>query len=74
MDKNTPLKSPFSSKLIHIGIVVRDMDNFIERLSSMGIGPFRSFEYNPPIQEMLPYRGKPFNPDVNIYVAKKFIY
>jgi methylmalonyl-CoA/ethylmalonyl-CoA epimerase len=38
MEKNTT-ESPFS-KLIQVGLVVRDMDKTIERLTSLGIGPF----------------------------------
>ena len=38
MEKNTS-ESPFS-KLIQVGLVVRDMDKAIERLTSLGIGPF----------------------------------
>jgi len=38
MDENTAA-SPFS-KVIQVGLVVRDMDKTVARLTSLGIGPF----------------------------------
>jgi methylmalonyl-CoA/ethylmalonyl-CoA epimerase len=40
MEKSVATDTPFS-KVIQIGVVVRDMDKTIERLSSLGIGPFK---------------------------------
>src|SRR4030067_2893711 len=40
MENAAPEQSPFS-KVTQIGIVVRDMDKAVERLSSLGIGPFK---------------------------------
>ncbi len=37
--KNAEPKSPFSD-LIHVGILVRDMDKAVEYYQSLGIGPF----------------------------------
>lgn len=50
-------KSPFAN-LIQIGVVVKDMDKAIERLSLLGIGPFYS-KMPPPTAKSL-FRSKPF--------------
>ncbi len=39
-------ESPFT-KVIQIGIVIRDMDKTIERLTSLGIGPFQEMTLPP---------------------------
>ena len=49
-------KSTFS-KLVQIGIIVKDMDATIERLSSYGIGPFEHRAVPAGAKEW--YRGKP---------------
>ena len=46
--KNNIEKTPFTNKLIQVGIVVRDMEKTVERLVSLGIGPFTSLK-KPPI-------------------------
>jgi methylmalonyl-CoA/ethylmalonyl-CoA epimerase len=59
MKENKGTGSPFS-KLLHVGIVVRDMDKAVKRLESLGIGPFEpvSKSLPPPVGQSL-YRGKP---------------
>jgi catechol 2,3-dioxygenase-like lactoylglutathione lyase family enzyme len=47
MKKKTPAKSPSHNKLRHIGIVVRDIDKAVERLESLGIGPFGPVSFPP---------------------------
>ena len=43
-------ESPFS-KVIQIGIVIRDMDKTVERLTSLGIGPFKEMPLPPDREE-----------------------
>jgi len=51
-------KSPFS-KLMQIGIVVKDMDETIRKLKSFGLGPFESRSVPAGAKEW--YKGKPMN-------------
>ena len=51
-------KSPFS-KLTQIGIVVKDMDATIEKLTAFGIGPFEHREVPPGAKEW--YKDKPMD-------------
>jgi methylmalonyl-CoA/ethylmalonyl-CoA epimerase len=67
MMKNTTAKSPFS-KLLHVGIVVRDMDKAVERVESLGIGPFEAISL-PPIGKRL-FRGKPYVGKVKGLIGK----
>jgi len=48
------------SRLVHIGMVVRDMDKAIERFKALGIGPFKPRILPADARET--YRGKPFTP------------
>jgi methylmalonyl-CoA/ethylmalonyl-CoA epimerase len=57
MKQNTEGNSTFS-KLDHIAIVVRDLDKAVERLSSLGMGPFKTVSV-PPTIEGPTFRGKP---------------
>ncbi len=41
MNNNKEAKSPFS-KLVQVGVVVKDMDKTIEQLTSLGMGPFET--------------------------------
>ena len=56
MDETGNHKSPFS-KLVQIGIVVRDMDATIKKLAAFGIGPFEHRAVPAGAKEW--YRGKP---------------
>jgi methylmalonyl-CoA/ethylmalonyl-CoA epimerase len=58
MNNKTEKQTPFS-KLIQIGVVVKDMQKTIERLSALGIGPFQP--KIPPAEAEEYYRGKPFH-------------
>jgi methylmalonyl-CoA/ethylmalonyl-CoA epimerase len=51
-------KSPFTH-LIQIGVVVKDIEQAIERLSILGIGPF--YSKMPPPEAQSLYRGQPFS-------------
>jgi catechol 2,3-dioxygenase-like lactoylglutathione lyase family enzyme len=67
MKKNT--KSATQSwKLTQVGVVVRNVDKAIERLSSLGIGPFESRLLPPDREEW--YRGKPMKAEFKISMAK----
>jgi methylmalonyl-CoA/ethylmalonyl-CoA epimerase len=60
MDKMKESRSPFS-KVNHVGIVVKDLKKTIERLESLGLGPFERFnpEWFPPLVGEVMFRGKP---------------
>jgi len=58
-------KSTFT-RLVHIGVVVRDMQKTIERLTALGIGPFKPRILPPDAQEK--YRGKPFIPSQRVAI------
>ena len=49
-DSSGEKKSPFS-KIDMVGVVVRDVDAVIERLSPLGIGPFESYQHPSPLIE-----------------------
>jgi catechol 2,3-dioxygenase-like lactoylglutathione lyase family enzyme len=59
-------KSIFSN-LIQVGVVVKDMDKAIERLTSLGIGPFQPKILPSGTQEW--FRGKPFTGKASIKAA-----
>ena len=65
MKSNATGKSTFT-RLIHIGVVVRDMNKTIERLTALGIGPFKPRILPPDAQEK--YRGKPFVPSKRVAI------
>ena len=48
------------SQIMHVGIVVKDMDKAIERLTLLGIGPFKPRILPADAKEF--FRGKPFLP------------
>ena len=56
MGEESSGKTPFSN-LVQVGIVVKDMDKTIERLSSYGIGPFEHRAVPAGAKEW--YKGKP---------------
>ena len=65
MENNKPGKNTFS-RLAHVGLVVRDMNKTIERLTALGIGPFTPRMPPPDAQEI--YRGKPFVPSQRVAI------
>ncbi len=65
------MKSKISEKsafthLVHIGVVVRDMNQTIQRLTALGIGPFKPRILPPDAREK--YRGKPFIPSQRVAI------
>jgi len=65
LESNATGKSTFT-RLVHIGVVVRDMNKTIERLAALGIGPFKPRILPPDAQEK--YRGKPFMPSQRVAI------
>lgn len=67
MEKSTKTGTQ-SWEIMQVGVVVRDMDKAIKRLSSLGIGPFESRLLPPDREEW--YRGKPHKGNVKISMAQ----
>ena len=57
-----------SWKIMQVGVVVRDIDEAIKRLESMGIGPFESRPPQPDREEW--YRGQPHKVNVKISMTQ----
>ena len=53
-----------SWKLMQIGLVVRNMDKAVKRLSVLGFGPFAPKKLPPGTKEW--FRGKPFHANVDV--------
>jgi methylmalonyl-CoA/ethylmalonyl-CoA epimerase len=68
MGKNKEVESPFS-KLIQVGVVVKELDKTVEHLSSLGIGPFTQPAPLPPDAKQW-FRDKPLDAKVKISVAR----
>jgi catechol 2,3-dioxygenase-like lactoylglutathione lyase family enzyme len=67
MGKNTAAESPFS-KLVQVGVVVKDLEKTVERLMSLGIGPFTPMHIPPDAEQW--FRGKPLDAKFKISGAK----
>jgi len=65
MKSKTAGKATFT-RLAHIGLVVRDMNKAIARLTALGIGPFTPRMPPPDAKET--YRGKPFVPGERVAI------
>jgi methylmalonyl-CoA/ethylmalonyl-CoA epimerase len=52
--------------MLHVGMVVRDMDRAIERFTALGIGPFKPRIL--PAENRETYRGKPFFPSERVTI------
>lgn len=65
MENKATDKSTFT-RMMHVGLVVKDMDKTIERLTALGIGPFKPRILPPDAQET--YRGEPFNPSQRVAI------
>ena len=65
MERNAIRESIFTH-LLHIGVVVRDMNKTIERLNALGIGPFKPRIL--PLDAKETYRGKPFIPSQRVAI------
>jgi len=66
MEKNIPEGMTFG-KLAQIGVVVKDLDKTIERLTALGLGPFKKSKL--PEDNVEFYRGKPFKPNDAVRIA-----
>jgi methylmalonyl-CoA/ethylmalonyl-CoA epimerase len=67
MGKRKAEELPFS-KLIQVGVVVKDLDKVVERLSSLGIGPFTPMTIPDDAEQW--FRGKPMDAKFKISGAK----
>jgi methylmalonyl-CoA/ethylmalonyl-CoA epimerase len=67
VEKNTDTGTQ-SWTLTQVGVVVRDVNKVVERLSSLGIGPFEPKNLPPDRNEW--FRGKPMDADFNIQAAR----
>lgn len=67
MGKDTAVESPFS-RLIQVGVVVKDLDKAIERLMSLGIGPFTPMTIPDDAEQW--FRGKPLDAKFKISGAR----
>ena len=45
MTEKVEAETKFSNKFLHVGVIVKDMDKAIERLESLGIGPFKPYPF-----------------------------
>ena len=70
--KSTPAKLPFFDNPLHLGVVVKDMDQAVKRLESLGIGPFEPYDSGstPPLIGKPLFRGKPMDSEQKIFKAK----
>ena len=59
-------KPPFT-KVIQVGVVVKDVDKTVERLSELGIGPFNEMKL--PEGRVGWFRGDPMHADFKIFGA-----
>lgn len=66
MDKNIPEGFAFG-RLEQIGVVVKDLDKTIERLTALGLGPFEKRKL--PEDNVEFYRGNPFRPNDAVSIA-----
>lgn len=67
MEKSTEIGTQ-SWKITQVGVVVRDVDRTVERLLSLGIGPFEPKKLPPDRKEW--FRGKPMDAEFNIQAAR----
>ena len=61
-----PAENSAFNHLIHIGVVVRDMEQAVARLAALGIGPFQPRVLPPENRET--FRGKPFVPAEHVTI------
>jgi methylmalonyl-CoA/ethylmalonyl-CoA epimerase len=63
MRKDSPTESQTFKNLVHFEVVVKDLDQAVKRLESLGIGPFKALSM-PPFTGTPTFRGKPLNAKV----------
>jgi catechol 2,3-dioxygenase-like lactoylglutathione lyase family enzyme len=59
------------SQIMHVGVVVKDMDKAVERLTSLGIAPFKPRILPADAKEF--FRGKPFLPAKRVTIQTTLI-
>jgi methylmalonyl-CoA/ethylmalonyl-CoA epimerase len=62
MKKTASRKTQFSHNLVHVAVVVRDMEKAVKRFEALGIGPFELAQAPPSTCSMC-FRGKPLKSD-----------
>ena len=60
-------EKPVFNKVIQVGVVVRDVEKTVERLTAVGIGPFQEMKLPPDRKEW--FRGEPMYADFKIFGA-----
>jgi len=60
------MKKTAFKNIVHIGLVVKDMDQAVKRLTALGIGPFKPRILPPDAKET--YRGQPFVPGKRVAI------
>jgi methylmalonyl-CoA/ethylmalonyl-CoA epimerase len=65
MENESKTKATFSH-MMHVGVVVKDMQATIQRLSALGIGPFKPRILSGDNRET--YRGRPFYPNQRVII------
>jgi methylmalonyl-CoA/ethylmalonyl-CoA epimerase len=68
MGKSKVAKSPFSYRLLHVGVAVKDMDKAVKRLESLGIGPFEPLGLKKPFVKGH-FHGRPYKPNTKTLAA-----
>ena len=58
--------------MLHVGVVVRDINKAAKRLESLGIGPFKLFDASslPPLADKRYFRGEPYQGKVKVMTAE----
>jgi methylmalonyl-CoA/ethylmalonyl-CoA epimerase len=64
--ENKPAKKSAFTQMMHVGLVVRDMNKTIERLTQLGFGPFKERILPPDARET--FRGQPFVPSQRVKI------
>jgi methylmalonyl-CoA/ethylmalonyl-CoA epimerase len=70
LKETSGVNRPFSNRLVHIAVVVRDMDIAIKRLEALGMGPFIPYPFDSlsPLAGKLLFHGKPLEGGGNVKI------
>ncbi len=68
MEHSNKAGTPAWSNITQVGLVVKDVDQAVARLSSLGVGPFEVRDNH--LGEQVTYRGKPSDADVRLGIAR----
>ncbi len=69
--ENSPEGRSVFTHMMHVGVVVKDMNQTIARLAKLGIGPFKPRILPPDAQET--FRGRPFIPSQRVAIQVTMI-